>query len=58
MIRNKTKSVLGVVSNCNSGSGREEMIENLRKYVDITLQYIALNFHLNQYFPVGVATVI
>ncbi|GMT03203.1 hypothetical protein PENTCL1PPCAC_25377, partial [Pristionchus entomophagus] len=38
VIRNKTNSVLGVISNCNSDSGRESIIDRLQKHINLTLR--------------------
>ncbi|GMR41008.1 hypothetical protein PMAYCL1PPCAC_11202, partial [Pristionchus mayeri] len=39
VVRNKTNSVLGVISNCYSDSDREEIIDELHDQMDITLRY-------------------
>ncbi|GMR54830.1 hypothetical protein PMAYCL1PPCAC_25025, partial [Pristionchus mayeri] len=38
LVRNKTNSVLAVVSNCHSISGREELTNELRDQINITLR--------------------
>ncbi|GMS99272.1 hypothetical protein PENTCL1PPCAC_21447, partial [Pristionchus entomophagus] len=55
IIRNKTSSVLGVISNCNSQSGRESIIDRLQKHINLTLRCLLSLSHSFQDIHISIS---